>query len=95
LEAIGVRVLSIELGEDGLPTETTVRMSVEEAAVIVKIFGKITPATSTTSAILRDLGGSLFDRFWEDGEAEVSTDLPCLSDRIRIVDGAYPGRGST
>lgn len=88
-------MLSIELGEDGLPTEATVRISVEEAAVIVKIFGKITPATPTTSAILRGFGESLFDRFWEDGEAEVSTDLPRLSDRIRIVDGAYPGRELT
>lgn len=90
-----MKVLTIEFGEDGLPAGVSVRLSVEEAAVIVQIFGRITPATPTTSSILRGFGGSLLDRFWEDGEDDVPTDLPRLSDRIRIADGAYPGREPT
>lgn len=92
-----MRVLSIELGEDELPVEVTVRMTIAEAAAITRIFGRVTPPTPSIAAVHNALTGGFFNRFWEAGhtDPDVPTDLPRLRERISIVDDPHPGGGST
>lgn len=61
-----MKVNSIDLDGDDLPKSVTVTMSVEEAALIAKIMGRMRYSSSLTSSIYNGLG-VVFNQFYDSG----------------------------
>lgn len=88
-----MRVRSIELGDDEMPVSVTVDLTIEEAEVIAALAGAVIPSSLAVAAgpvyervperIYDSLVGSVFNRFWENGLAEVMTSFASIDLRRR------------
>jgi hypothetical protein len=75
-----MKVKSIDLGEDEMPTGATVHLTLEELTLICSLMGKISPKTMRDSygdeyipaqSELYEGTTNIFNRFYEDGVNDV------------------------
>lgn len=63
-----MRVKKIKLGgEDDVPVEITVTMTIDEAIYIADLAGKQQPTTNESHTIWEGLSSSIFNTFWDEG----------------------------
>lgn len=69
-----IRITNLSFDENQDPGEVTLSMSVAEAAHLVRLVGKLSPATAVppesypaASELYRCLVSNVFNAYWEDG----------------------------
>lgn len=62
-----MKINSITLDEDELPSEIAVTMTIAEAVMIAKYVGNLTPTPDVARSLYSALVGSVINRFWDDG----------------------------
>ena len=62
-----MKINSITLDEDELPSDIAVTMTIAEAVMIAKYVGNLTPTTDVSQGLYSALVGGVINRFWDDG----------------------------
>lgn len=70
-----MKIKSIKLDDDEMPSNITVSLSIEEAVWIAKVSGK-QRGESPHNEIYNALTGSVFNPFWDDGIDEAYRQHP-------------------
>lgn len=89
-----MRIDNIKMG-GGLPSEVTVTMSIQQAAAIATVFGKMNGFAHRRLGLANEdedfsiydvLTGDLFNRFWDDGVNEYNRDRCLAANNAKLED---------
>jgi hypothetical protein len=67
----------------GKPTHVMVEMTIDEAAVMAMLTGRLAPSVPASTEIWDCLTDELFNRFWDGGIDEVPTKLDQMVSRLK------------
>jgi hypothetical protein len=85
-----MRVRAITMDDDSVPATVTVEMTVQEAAIVARLTGSLSPVAVTaglgdptwvnaSAEVFNCLSGELFNRFWDGGVDDVIPKWPALN----------------